>query len=299
MSRNLPPLNALRAFDAAGRHESFSRAAEELGVSHSAISRHVRGLEMRLSTKLFKDLPRGLRLTPAGAQYLAQISPAFDQIAEATEAFLEKPAGAIVINSEPMFAAKWLVPRLGGFNAAFPETEIRLEVSAALVDIARYEADLAIRFYNGGMPDVPATLLSDVEIHAYAAPGLCPTPVTDPGQLLQFPLLRDRKEDLWPRWFAAAGGDPADLPPRAWHMAELLGLEAAIAGQGVFLAAADVVDADLRAGRLVQCAPAGIKQGRFYLIFGEGVVRRKAVRQFRDWLLEESAGLRDTTEGKA
>ncbi|MGB5870503.1 MAG: LysR substrate-binding domain-containing protein [Albidovulum sp.] len=296
MPRNLPPLNALRAFEAAGRHESFSRAAEELGVSHSAISRHVRGLEMRLSTKLFKDLPRGLRLTPAGAQYLAQISPAFDQIAEATEAFWEKPSGAIVISCEPMFAIKWLMPRLAGFYAQYPEVEVRLEVSQVLVDIARYEADFAIRFFNSGVPDLPATLLSDVEIYPYAAPDLGLGPDTSPAELLRFPLLRDRREDLWPRWLAAAGSDPAKSPVGAWHMAEALALEAAVAGHGVYLGAADIVDADLHAGRLMRCSSVGIRQGRFYLVFGEGVIRRKAVRQFRDWLLAESEGLRGSDQ---
>lgn len=124
MSRRLPPLNALRAFDAAGRHESFTRAAGELGVSHSSISRHVRGLEDRLNVRLFRDQSRGVELTAAGARYLAVVSSALDQIAEATEALTERPSGTLVVNSEPFFAAKWLVPRLGDFPSGQPGDRI-------------------------------------------------------------------------------------------------------------------------------------------------------------------------------
>ena len=146
----LPPLNALRAFEAAGRHQSFSRAAEELGVSHSSISRHVRGLEDRLGVQLFRDLPRGLALTEYGAAYLAQVSPALDAIAYATEGLVEVPQGTVWVNSETLFAAKFLVPRLGDFYAQHPEVEIRLEASRQLADVARYETDLAIRFERYG-----------------------------------------------------------------------------------------------------------------------------------------------------
>ena len=145
MVLQLPPLNALRAFEAAGRYESFSRAAEELGVSHSSISRHVRGLEDRLGIQLFRDLPRGLALSPEGASYLADISPALEAIAYATEALAEVPKGTVWVNSETLFATKWLVPRLPDFYAAHPGVEIRLEASRRLADVARYEADLNTR----------------------------------------------------------------------------------------------------------------------------------------------------------
>jgi len=144
----MPPLNALRAFEAAGRHESFSKAAEELGVAHSAISRHVRGLEHHLGAQLFRDLPRGVALTEVGARYLAWLTPAFDRIAEASEIFAEAPAGRIVVDSEALFAAKWLIPRLGDFYARFPEIDLRLDATRDLADLARYQADLAIRYFD-------------------------------------------------------------------------------------------------------------------------------------------------------
>ena len=150
MLRNLPPLNALRAFDAAGRHQSFSRAAEELGVSHSSISRHVRGLEDRLGVQLFRDLPRGIELSPDGAAYLARIAPALDAIGDATDGLAEQPLGSVTVNAETLFAIKWLMPRLGDFQAAHPEVEVRLEASRQLADVARYEADFAIRLRSWG-----------------------------------------------------------------------------------------------------------------------------------------------------
>ena len=155
MHRNLPPLNALRAFEAAGRHESFSRAAEELSVSHSAISRHVRGLEHRLGAQLFKEAARGVELTPAGRAYLEQVMPALDIIAQATDALAETPAGRVTVNSEPLFAAKVVIPRLADFYARHPEIDVRLDVSHTLADLERYEADLAIRFaWRGSWTDL-------------------------------------------------------------------------------------------------------------------------------------------------
>ena len=119
MARILPPLNALKAFEAAGRHESFSRAADELNVSHSAISRHVRGLEDRLGVALFRDLPRGVELTLEGRGLLIRVMAALDEIAEATELVRQRPEGTITISCEPLFAQKYLVPRLSGFYNAF------------------------------------------------------------------------------------------------------------------------------------------------------------------------------------
>jgi len=120
MRRDLPPLNALRAFEAAGRHQSFSRAAEELGVSHSSISRHVRGLEDRLGVQLFRDLPRGLALSTDGAAYLADVTPSFDAIAAATEALAQAPEGTITVNGATLFTHKWLIPQLTQFQIDHP-----------------------------------------------------------------------------------------------------------------------------------------------------------------------------------
>lgn len=293
MARSLPPLNALRAFEAAGRHESFSRAAEELGVSHSAISRHVRGLEHRLNAQLFRDLPRGVALTPAGAQYLARITPAFDVIAEATERFAETPAGRVTVSVEPVFALKWLMPRIGAFQSAHPDIELRLEATDSLADMDRYEADLAIRSLRYGRPDVPADLISDAPLYPFAAPDLLAAPLTDPRALLTYPLLKERGSDTWGAWFALAGGvTPEEVPRPEWRMTALLAIEAAVQGQGIILASAEIMETDLAAGRLVRCFDLGLREGGYFLLASEGAGRRKTVRMVRDWLLTESAPFR-------
>lgn len=299
MPRLLPPLNALRAFEAAGRHESFSRAAAELGVSHSAISKHVRGLEDRLGARLFRDLPRGVALTPDGARYLAGLTPAFDAIAEATEAFAARPEGEVAVNAESVFALKWLVPRLGDFQARHPGIEVELEASMLLADIARYEADVAIRFVLSGQPDQPAELLSAAWIHPYATPAIASRIGGDPARLLDYRLMRDRAGDPWAQWFDAAGRPDLYAGHSARRrMRAVLAHEAALAGQGVLLASGENVALDVAAGRLVRLFDIGFWQGSYFLIFGAGVLRRKPVRLFRDWLLEATAEFRVDPENQ-
>ncbi|WP_299673779.1 LysR substrate-binding domain-containing protein [uncultured Roseobacter sp.] len=294
MSRRLPPLNALRAFEAAGRHESFSRAAEELGVSHSAISRHVRGLEDRLSTRLFRDLARGVQLTVDGAAYLEQITPALDSIAEATDRVTEQPAGVVMVNSEPLFATKWLIPRLSEFHAAHPEIEIRLEGSRWLADVSRYEADIAIRFLKVAGSDPDAVLLSNAPLHPFAIPGLVDLPLARPRDLARHTLMRDRSTGTWGVWFACAGEhDPEIVPSIGWRMRSYLAYEATLAGQGVFLTSSEVTCLDVAAGRLQRLSDIGFREGGYYLLLGEGARRRKPVRLFRDWLMDRTAPHRD------
>lgn len=290
MVRSLPPLNALRAFEAAGRHQSFSGAATELGVSHSSISRHVRGLEDRLGVQLFRDLPRGLALSADGAAYLAQVTPALDAIAYATEGLVETPQGTITVNSEPLFATKWLVPRLAVFSAAHPEVDVRLEASRHLADVARYEADLAIRFVHHGGVYPGSELISDAPLHPFAAPDLVTDRITDARDLLGYPLLRDRTSGTWDVWFDKAGGvEPDEVPQFTWRMSSVLAVEAAIAGQGVLLVSTEVVAGEVAAGRLIQVSDIGFREGGYHLIRAEGALRRKSVRVFRDWLIAEAA----------
>lgn len=290
MARSLPPLNALRAFEAAGRHQSFSRAADELGVSHSAVSRHVRGLEDRLGAQLFRDLPRGVALTQAGARYLSSLTPAFDRIAEASEMFDKRPAGLVTIDAEPLFATNWLLPQLSDFYQRFPDIDVQLEANPELADVARYEADLAIRFFHAGPKDQTAPLLSNAPLCPYAAPDLVGEPLTS-QELLTLPLLRDRREDTWRVWAVAAGCTPPENTGGR-RLRARLSYQAALLGHGVLLTSAEIAQADVAAGRLVKCSDIGIRMGSYHLVSGEGVTRRSAVRLFRDWLLDQSVGLR-------
>lgn len=295
MSRQLPPLNALRAFEAAGRHESFSRAAEELSVSHSSISRHVRGLEDRLGVQLFRDLPRGLALTADGAAYLAQVSPALDAIASATESLSEIPKGTVWVNAETLFATKVLVPRLGDFAARNPEIDVRIEASKHLADVARYETDLAIRFVRPGNTYPGSELLSDAPLRPYASPDLVTAPLQSTRDFLSYPLLKDRTSGTWDLWFAMTGEvAPEEVPQSNWRMSSVLAVEAAVAGQGILLISDEVVSRDVAEGRLVRLSDVGFREGGYHLLQGEGVLRRKAVRVFRHWLMNETACWRAT-----
>ena len=294
MPRALPPLNALRAFEAAGRHQSFSGAAAELGVSHSAISRHVRGLEDRLGAQLFRDLPRGVALTQAGARYLAALSPSFDRIAEASEVFDQRPAGQVTVDAEPLFAMKWLIPRLGDFYGRFPEVELRLQACSTVVDLGRYEADLALRFFQAGPEGQSAPHLSEAPLYPFAATSLVPSALS-PEELLKLPLLHDRMADTWGRWAQLAGCPPPQEAMSDWRMRERLAYESALAGHGVLLISNEIAEADVAAGRLVQCSEIGFRMGSYHLVSAEGVMRRSAVRSFRDWLLDQSAALRSVS----
>jgi len=294
MSRPLPPLNALRAFEAAGRHQSFSGAATELGVSHSAISRHVRGLEHRLGTQLFRDLPRGVTLTPAGARYLAQVTPALDSISEATEVFHDQPAGRLVVNSEPLFASRFVVPRLADFYERHPEVELRLEASYHLADLSRYEADLAIRSYASGVPEHASDLISDGKLYVYGAPSLVGDGLDRPEDVLKFSRFQDRRGNPWAEWAQLAGVPPDEFATPDWRMRSPLAFEAALVGQGLFLCTEDIMAHVCAKGDMVKCWPVGFSSGSYHLIVGDGVRRSAPVRAFRNWLLDQALQYRSS-----
>ncbi|MEM6761065.1 MAG: LysR family transcriptional regulator [Pseudomonadota bacterium] len=290
--RTLPPLNALRAFEAAGRHESFSRAAEELGVSHSAISRHVRGLEQRLGVSLFRDMSRGVQLTAEGRGYLYRVTPALDVISDATEALATAPAGRVLINSEPLFASKVVAPLMAAMQRQLPDVDLRLVGSTELADLERFEADLAIRFAHAGIVEGQADLLSAAPIYPYAAPGVVTGDRLCPDDLARLPKLRDRREDLWPEWVAAAGWQGVTPEPEEYRLRAALAIEAAIHGAGVFLASSDVTRIDVAAGRLVRVSEHSISRGAFYLLGSASSGRRKAVKAVRLLLLAQTTQLR-------
>ena len=170
MSRYLPPLNALRAFEAAGRHQSFSRSADELNVSHAAVSRHVRGLEKRLGVQLFKNVARGVELTELGRQYLDQITPALELTSQASESIRRREDGKLSISCEPTFALKWLMPRLGDFQKLCPEIEVTLATESRFADVGNNEFDLGIRCCADVSDDLGFDVISTAPYFPYASP---------------------------------------------------------------------------------------------------------------------------------
>jgi LysR family glycine cleavage system transcriptional activator len=294
MPRSLPPLNALRAFEAAARLQSFTRAAEELGVSHSAISRHVRGLEKRLDVQLFKVARRGVKLTGLGRWYAAQITPLLDQIAVVTEHVSEKPKGVITLSVEPSFAQKWLVPRLGGFQDLYPDVDIVLSSTEEIIDVDAHAADMAIRFCSIGHDVSNFKLVSDQSFYPYAAPGLVETSDgwAAPQNIECRWLITNYISELWPMWFAQAGHVPSAALKLTRPMKSLLTIEYAVARQGILLMSADLVNQELREGKLVQLSDVGVYYGGYYVVTNRIAARRKPVRALQDWLLEQSVGLR-------
>ncbi|MEL6294136.1 MAG: LysR family transcriptional regulator [Pseudomonadota bacterium] len=286
MSRALPPLNALRAFEAAGRHESFSRAAEELGVSHSAVSRHVRSLEHQLGAQLFRVAHPGVTLTPEGRAFLERVTPALDEISEATEAVGEAPAGRVIVSAETLFAQRVIAPRLVDFADRYPEIDLRIEASDTFADLDRYEADFAIRFLRDGTIDRATDLISDAPMFVYAAPGLFEQARPSASEIIGARRLQDRPADVWLRWARAAGIATDDIALPTWRLQASLAIVAAESGHGVYLSAADCVAGSCRAGTLRRVSDVCLREGTFHLIAQHGALRRRAQRLVREWLLD-------------
>lgn len=295
MVRRLPPLNAVRAFEAAARHESFSKAADELNVSHAAISRHVRGLEERLGVLFFRSAKRGVELTEDGQDYLKAITPALDTIAEATEALADWPEGVVYITCEPTFAVKWLMPRLGEFQEQNEAIEVSIDSSPGLADLKRHEFDLAIRFGKGSWDGLEADLVSKARVFPVGSPKLLEKvgAITSPIDLCKLKLLHEDEDGwLWRHWFAAAGVPDVHLPPFPGPLSTVLAIEAAAAGQGVALISDDLAARDLKEGRLVRFHETGMDFGGYYLVYLKSALRQRAVRAFRDWILKSSEEFR-------
>lgn len=291
MPRFLPRLNAVKAFEAAARRESFTAAADELNVSHAAISRHVRGLEKDLGVQLFKQQPRGVKLTELGRRYLSEVSPALDRIALASEALRDTDCDVISLSCEPTFALKWLMPRLGGFRTRCPGCELELVATGELADIARNEFDLAIRHCPRPPESLRADLISRSPVFPFASPAIGPT--DDPAELLAYPLLHEDDGRLWRRWFEKAGIGSHLLPPSGRPFSSMLAMEGALAGQGIVLASRELAASDVEAGRLQQLSEIGLAYGSYYLLCRPETARRKPIVAFRQWLMESTREFRE------
>ncbi len=304
MSRRLPSLNALKAFEAAARHLSFTKAAEELNVTQGAISHQVQGLEESLGLQLFRRMNRSMALTDAGRAYLPALSEAFDRIAGATEQLkAQEETGQLTVTVLPSFAARWLLPRLGRFRQIAPDIDVMVSSRQQLVDLTREPVDAAIRFGmgQGRYPALEETLLLGDEILPVMAPSLRDgrPPPRRPEDLKDYPLLHDEVGDMepavdWRRWLLLAGVDCVDWRRGSAFTDSAFGVMAAIAGEGVALARRTLCLEDLVAGRLVQPFGPSVPLKQTYRLL---VTREKAqwpkIRRFRQWLLDEVAAQPD------
>jgi LysR family transcriptional regulator, glycine cleavage system transcriptional activator len=312
MSRRLPSLNALRAFEAAARHLSFSRAAEELHVTQGAVSRQINGLESHLGVPLFKRLTRALELTEHGQEYLPATRDAFDRIEQATLRLMHRQSDQVLIVSVlPTFAMRWLIPRLSDFTAVHPGIEVRMITSIRPVNFGREDIDVAIRV--GAPPDAPTRragppregpridlemvedwtnvradlLMPDVMVPV-CSPALRdgPAPLARPEDLAGHVLLHTAtRAHAWPDWLHAAGLDHqgADRGPAFGHF--FMTMQAAVAGRGVALIPRTFVEEDIAAGKLV--IPFNLKvesSGAYYLLCRAHQWDSPRVRGFREWL---------------
>jgi LysR family glycine cleavage system transcriptional activator len=291
MGRRLPSLNALKAFEAAARLESFTEAAGELFVTHAAVSRHVRDLEEWLGTELFIRTGRGVELTEAGRRFVLRLTPLFDQLADATrEAAAVGDVRQLKVTVEPAVASRWLVPRLGRFNSLHPDIELAIDPTTEFADFRSGEADVGIRYGAGNWPDVEAVKLTDAMIFPVCAPKLLRERATvTPADLADFNLLHESRKQWWADWLAAAGVSGVE-DWRGTLFQNHLAIEAAEAGQGFALGDQLLCTDALAEGWLVRPFNFDIKDHwHYWIVRGTGQKETPPVRAFREWLMGETA----------
>ena len=305
----LPPLHALRAFEAAGRHLSFSRAADELGVSPAAISQQIQQIEEFAGQPMFKRLTRRVELTDAGAAALPLVREAMSLFGEAARVMrLPLRNRRVSVSVAPSFAAKWLVPRLERFNEKHPDVEVWVLADMALTDFAVADIDLAIRYGPGGYADVHSERLLGESVTPVCAPSLIDGAegLKAPADLERFGLLHDESADNdpscpnWVMWLVARGLDQIDGKRGVRLNQSSLVIEAAIAGKGVALARHQLAAADIRAGRLIAPFAEEAEQPlhfAYWLIWRRGRTVSPALKAFMDWLRDEAGGGADLGAG--
>lgn len=291
MARRLPSLNALKAFEAAARHESFTGAAEELFVTHAAISRHIRDLEEWLGTSLFTRTGRGVELTEPGRRFGARLTLLLDGLAEATrEAAAVGDVRQLKVSVEPAFASRWLVPRLGRFNDLHPDIELSIDPTNRLADFRSGEADVGIRYGVGGWEDVEALKLTDVVIFPVAAPELIAGATgLKPSDLAGYNLLHESRKQWWTDWLAAAGVTGVE-DWRGTVFQNHLAIEAAEAGQGFALGDQILCTDSILEGWLVRPFDFDLKDhGTYWIVRQKDSKETVPARAFRDWVMAEMA----------
>jgi LysR family glycine cleavage system transcriptional activator len=316
MPVRLPPLNALKAFEATARHLSVKKAAAELSVTPAAVSHQLKGLEDYLGVKLFHRHSRALELTEAARACLPKLQEGFDNLAQAVERLRAQTGGGmLMVSAAPSFAARWLMPRLHRFLDAHPEIDVR--VSARLrqasqggrskgataerltVDDWLADSDVAILYGRGNYPGFRVDKLIPLDVAPICSPKLITQsehPLREPADLRHHLLLHDDTGDLydgesfWEVWLKAAGVDDIDLSRGPHFSHAVLAFEAAIEGHGVVATIGVLAEADLHAARLVM--PFGLRaplESAYYLVCNEAAAARPGVAAFRAWLLKEAA----------
>jgi LysR family glycine cleavage system transcriptional activator len=295
--RRLPPLASLRAFEAAARHLSFKKAAEELAVTPTAISHQIRLLEAAMGLKLFERRARQVLMTEAGQRLFPALRDGVDLMAGAAGRIAAQGAHSpVTITTTTAFAAHWLVPRLSAFRESYPAIALSVLASDDIVNIEAGKADLAVRLAGGTPPDAKATVLFPDRFTPVASPALN---VREPADLERTPLIQfDWRRPWpdtpsWPKWLAAAGLDHLSIAPELRFNEESHALAAAIAGQGIALFSMTIASDALRRGTLVCPFETAIPGQTYYLLRGRKPVAGFPAEAVSAWLLEQAASAAD------
>jgi len=298
MNNHIPPLSALRAFEASARHLSFSKAADELHVTPAAISHQIHALEEDLGVKLFHRMNRSIELTASARVLFPGLSEAFAGIQSSVRRLrAHNDTGTLTVTASPSFAAKWLVLRLHRFQRQYPQVDVRISATDEIVDLTKGDFDIAIRYGCGKYAGLDVELLFTNEVFPACSPQLLAAspPLHTPEDLPRHTLIHDQAVErdplvpTWPMWLKAAGVKDIPAPAGLTFNSIYLALDAAIAGHGVVLAYSTIAAADLAAGRLVRLFSLALPdQFAYYIVTAPGTLERPKVRAFRNWLREEA-----------
>jgi len=296
MVRRLPPLNALRAFEAGARHLSFTRAAEELFVTQAAVSHQVKALEEYLGVALFRRLTRRLVLTEPGRVLLPVVGDAFDRIAGTAERLRsDDEERGLTVSLTPSFGARWLGRRLGRFWAQHPDIDLKLHHSNRLTDFRREEVDVVVRWGCGNWPGLEAEFLMRAGFTPVCSPALLegPHPLRQPADLLHHTLLHEDDYEDWTQWLLAARAEGVDAR-RGPVIDDPSTLDrATLEGQGVALGRTALIREHLAAGRLVRPFSLDLETDHaYYLVYPQQALIRPKVKAFRDFILAEAENAR-------
>ena len=296
MTPRIPPMQALRAFEAAASLGSLTKAADALSLTHGAISHQIKSLEATLGVRLVERAGRGIRVTDAGARLAARIRTALGDLAVAIREASERTnARRLRVSVTPSFAARWLLPRLGSFIRQYPDVDLDVRAGSALADFQRDDVDVAIRWGLGQWPGVKAEeLLRDV-FFPVCSPRL-PNLPRIPSDLARHTLLRS-DDEFWKPWFDAVGLDWPEPERGPIFNDSSLMLQAAVEVQGIALARASLIGSDIRNGLLVRLFDIDVRgPRRYYLVYPPRMADAPKLALFRAWLRDEIATQTPTTK---
>ncbi|MXU63999.1 transcriptional regulator GcvA [Oceanomicrobium pacificus] len=304
MPDRLPPLTALRAFEAAARHMSFADAAAELNVTPAALSYQIKNLEEHLGAPLFRRLNRAVELTEAGRSLQPGVAQGFESLTRAWRSVRRRRDGSVLtVTAGPAFTATWLAPRLFGFSAAHPEIELRFVATLRLLDFERDDVDVAIRFGLGGDDGFRSERLNSEALTPVMVPELAARYPTAES-LRDAPLIHDESLGFlspppdWAAWFTAAGLEPPGSRGAHFSGADQA-IASALAGGGVLMGRLSLVSGPLREGTLVAPFPLTLTIDAHYrLVTTDAVESQPAFAKFRTWLLDELARDRVSLDGR-